>query len=442
MTALLHPVVLVLATMAVQWLGLTPGGLSVVYPALAAVVLWAAINPPALRASLGLLRAQGLWIGAYALYLPILVLALWGSPGAGLAPRQAVYLMAAVAIAGSLVAARRPARLLRLGGGLCIAVFALAIELKARQVGLGWGRAIGHFLSTGDLDFVVYSFFRAAFNAGGAGADAGEMVKAAEKNAVAVCLLAAALLARAAGRRRGADLPGLGLMALALGMIVLLNTRSVLIVAAAALGLAWLLRHADPLARRPSPAALRALGLTAALAGLALLLGVLLAVDHPVLALLSERFAFGDQSTDHRLAQYAWAIRSIEANFLTGQGYAEVDDGKIHNLFLGAWVHAGLAAFALVVTFYLAILWAWLSFLWRLLTQPGHWRLELRPEWIAVLPLLPLFRVWISGDAGHLFLGEWIVLAVFCGMLRRNALRRRGGARTADPAATPWLRHV
>ena len=96
----------------------------------------------------------------------------------------------------------------------------------------------------------------------------------------------------------------------------------------------------------------------------------------------------------------------------------------MHNLFLGAWLHAGLIAFLLVLAFYFVILGTWIAFLFQITMRSDAWVLPLRAEWVAVLPLLPLFRVWVSGDAGHPEFSSWIALFAFFAITLVNEKER------------------
>ena len=58
------------------------------------------------------------------------------------------------------------------------------------------------------------------------------------------------------------------------------------------------------------------------------------------------------------------------------------------------------------------------------MTQPQRWTLHVAPEWVAALPLCPFFRVWLSGAGGNLFLGEWMAMGTFLGMLFANEMKR------------------
>ena len=88
-------------------------------------------------------------------------------------------------------------------------------------------------------------------------------------------------------------------------------------------------------------------------------------------------------------------------------------------------MHAGVAAFALIVLAYLAIVVRWVRFLIMMVKTPDRWVLPIAAEWVAPLPIMPLIRVWLSGDAGHLTLGEWIAMSAFFGCCLANTIYRQ-----------------
>ena len=70
---------------------------------------------------------------------------------------------------------------------------------------------------------------------------------------------------------------------------------------------------------------------------------------------------------------------------------------------------------------------------WMVLNRPSSWVLPIEPEWVAVLPILPLFRAQVSGG-GAFTLIEWSCLAFFFGLTARNRLER---TKVARPLALP-----
>jgi O-antigen ligase len=157
---------------------------------------------------------------------------------------------------------------------------------------------------------------------------------------------------------------------------------------------------------------------------LAVGIAISMSTPTPVGELLGDRFAFDDASAAARVLQFEAAIDRIEAHPITGSGFYEVGGYTVHNLFLSAWMNAGIFAFLLVVCCYVFLVGRWMSFIWTLTTNRERWVLPLAPEWVAPLPLLPFFRVWLSGDGGNLFLGEWIAVAAFLGLMLANDLKR------------------
>jgi O-antigen ligase len=430
MTTIINPITFLLATLCMQWVALgSLGAFSVKLPyvALAMVIPYAMSGPRKFSYSILAARRNLLWMVPIALYLVTMGLIQANSPAANSAPRQLFYLVASLALMGSIAAAPRLSRTLRFGSAIGLVLLIVAVEVLARSVGLSWTRAITEFLR-GNLNFVVYSFFREVFNAVNV---AGDPQGASIKNEVAVGVLVLALLFRSAKKQASSDIAGLAVMALALGLLLLLNTRSVIIAAALALVIAIVVGAAISPQRNVAALTLK---------GAAALALALVAVQQALPAdavsgLLSDRFAFDDESTSARLDQFSTALTKIEQHPLTGNGYVEVDGHVIHNLFLSAWVQGGVGPFLLVLTFYCALFGSWVFFLWRTVKRPRHWKLPIAPEWLAPLPILPLSRVWSSGDGGNMYLGEWVAISCFFGCCLANELKRR---RVAGVAQQYW----
>jgi len=417
--ALLNPIAIVLATLCLQWVALSSAGtfsLKVPYVALALVTIYAATGPRKLSAAIRFGRANLFWLVPFAVYLAILAAVLSGTPGASIAPRQTFYVISTIALGGCIAATPRLSAVLRIGSIVGLFVLLAAVEIAARSIGLSWIDAISAFLQ-GNFNYVIYTFLRQVFNA--VNSDPGDVVAAAAKNDVAVSVLVLALLVRSSSRNPARDWVGMAILAVAFGLLVLLNTRSVLIVAAFSLCLA----AAVGAAFRPSQSIPSLLAKGTLAVGVAVIAVAYSLAASAASGILGDRFAFDDYSSAVRLVQYEAAFDAIENHPLTGVGYFEVDAHVIHNLFLSAWVHTGVAGFALVVIFYIAIVAAWLTFIARTVTRRGHWVLPIAPEWLASLPIMPLFRVWLSGDAGHLFFGEWVSLAIFFGCILANRMR-------------------
>jgi hypothetical protein len=413
-----HPLFILMAIMPLQWMKFASiGPFSVAPPYLAALLAlaFAASAQAQRRSSWLFLKANAYWIVPFLFYLLLLWLALQGSRATNMAPRQAVYLAVAVAFGAGLAIAPRVRTLLRWGGLAGIILFVGMIEIEARKLGLSWGPAVAQFVQSGDLDYMVYSFFRAAFNASNPG---GEItIVASAKNEPAVWLLIAAILYRAAWDRPEPDRAGQLLFLAVIFLLICLNTRSVLLAAAGSAGVATVLRVG--IAARPGKGAWL---LGALLFGLAVTAASwIISTGTPLLSTLQDRFAFDDTSSGTRLLQYSGAMERIEPAFFTGSGFAEVEGQTVHNLFLSAWMHAGLPAFALVLLTIGGLVAAWIATTLRMLRHPQDWVLPLRFGWVSALPLLAFFRIWLSGDAGHLFMGEWLALGAYQGLLLRNA---------------------
>ena len=438
--ALFNPLTFIFACMCILWVTLGtigPFAIKLPYLMLAGGILYAVSSARRMTASLQFVRQNAIWILPLVIYLAHLTFVLYGSAGQNMPLRQLFYLLGSCALAGSLAVTRDLPSVVRMGAALALGLFILVVEILARTIGLSWIDALVEFVRSGDLHFVVYKFFREVFNSLEANTDT--TVVASQKNGIAVCVLTAALLFRSGSSKPAQDKIGMIVLGLALILLFLLNTRSVLIVA----GVSLLMALAIHSVMRPANVS------SLVLKGLMAFALVVVAVGYtnlegPAVGTMSDRMAFEDRSTASRLEQYQVALKKIGDQPVVGNGYFELDGRPIHNLFLSSWVQAGLPAFLLVVAFYLALLGRWLSLVWTIAKTPKRWVIPVAFEWIAPLPILPLFRVWISGDGGHLFLGEWIALSAFFGMVLANDLKRQNvfmrrsvdvGLRPVSPAA-------
>lgn len=432
-TSLFNPIALFLSVLCLQWVTVGAiGSFSVRLPylLLGLVIVFAATGPRKTGACLDFVRANAAWIAPLAAYLVILLAILHGSPGASIAPRQLFFLVGAICFAGCLAAARRRSRILRTGAAAGMLFFLAASEVVARRIGLSWLDAAEAFLR-GDLDFVVYDFFRAIFTE--VDLSEADVVAASTKNEVAVSLLVLGLLFRAGAARPQRDVTGLLFMGGVLALLLMTNTRSVIIVAAFSVLLAMIVGAAVGTGGKTPVLILKLL----AVGAIATVAVSPTFTQEPLAQTLGGRFTFEDASTADRVDQYVKSFDIIEEHPLTGIGYTEISGHRIHNLFLSSWVQAGIGAFLLVCVFYVCLLVTWLRFLSLSVSRPDYWVLPLALEWIAPLPILPLFRVWLSGDAGHLFLGEWIAIAAFLGCLLANRRRRSRIFDTPTAAAAP-----
>lgn len=426
----LHPVTWFFAVLPFQWIA-AAGGAKLPYLALLAGLSALFLAPRAINGATGVLNRAMLWLVPYAVYLMVLHVALHGSQGQGIALRQAFFLSGFVLVAAWLAASRDPARMVRWWGGAAILSFLAGSEWIARGLGLGWPEAVVRFVQSGDLNFVVYGFFREIFNATAGGAEAN--VAASQKNMVSATMLLGLILFRAGHAGGDRDRLGLAMTVLVVALLIMLNTRTVLLSLALALVLIGLM---GALRGRQLTLGAFLLRIFAALAA-SLALVLVFSSATALTDVLGARFAFDDYSSGARLQQYVWALQRIEQAFLTGSGYAELNGHPVHNLFLGAFMHAGVGAFLLVCFVYGVLLAAWWGFALRATVSTGYWVLPVRAEWVAVLPLQPMLRMWFSGDAGHNSLVEWTALGAFAGLVaaneaRRSRLRRRAAHRAGD----------
>lgn len=365
-----------------------------------------------------LVPAMAPWLVVYALYLVVLFFGLAGGGSKGMIVRQVFFLLCGGVVALAIIATQADPKVFRRGGLLAICGFLAVSEALAWQLGLSWITVIRHLASTGDIEFVFYQFLKEMFQLV---LPPGTEAQASDKNAVAVALLTALFLVRAGCSQGGSDRLGQVITVLTLAVLVILNTRSALLLAAIGLPLAgWIGTVRD---------GVRDLGefTVKSVLFFGIMIGaiVVLSMESAATALIDSRFSFSDASSGNRFDQYAWAMQRIESAPLWGSGMGEFKGQPIHNLFLGAWMHAGLFAFVLVGLAYLMVVVGWFVFVVRVTAQKGSWVMAARAEWIAVLPLVPLFRVWIAGDAGHPSFVETTSLCAFMALIVTNRLVRR-----------------
>lgn len=424
--ALFNPLTIMLATVCIQWIVVAQVGsfeVRIPYVALALVVLYTAASPRRLGTVLAYIRQNAIWVLPLFLYLVLLTAILWGSKGQNIAPRQLFYLVGGISFAACIATVRHLGKVLRVGAAVGLLLFVSTVEVLARHIGLSWLDAIVEFFRSGNLDFVMYDFLRAVFNSQAPSYDL--TYSSSLKNDVAICLLVLALAYRSGSPSGQRDIAGMVFMGCSAVLLVMLNTRSVLIAAAGSVFLASVLGSRMRPVKNIVPLLIK-------MAGVAAVVTLAVGMTGPDLALsetLNDRFSFDDGSTAGRIEMYQVAWLRIGAHPLAGSGYYEVNNAPIHNLFLGAWMHAGVAAFLLVVVAYLCIVLFWTRFVVMLVKSPERWVLPLSAEWIAPLPIMPLIRVWLSGDAGHFTLGEWIAMSAFFGCSLANTLRRQRMAR-------------
>jgi O-antigen ligase len=401
------------------------------------ILVFATCTPRGISGMLRVLNASWYWLLAFFSYLLVLLPAVVGTDGFGIWVVQAYFAAAFLALAGWCAGLPAPHRALRLGASLGLLAFVLVLEYSARRVGTSVPSALMQFVSTGNYNQLIYGFFRSAFNAlsasSGAGADVDSLqFRATVTNAIAAVLLVLAITYRA-GAEKATDPTGSAAMLFALSMAVLLDARSVFIGGVASFVMAIVLKYQASPVR--TPAILIAWVLFGAVAA-----GLVAAAnpDSAAVNALSGGYRFEDASSESRLLQYRWALSLIEERIVVGHGWLENEQAyPIHNLFLSAWAYAGLPAFICVIVFYCGIFGLWVHHLIGTIKGGQYWRLRARPEWIAVLPILPLFRVWLSGGGGHMSAGEWIALAIFVGvMLQNQTVSKREGRAAVQMAGS------
>ena len=366
------------------------------------------------------------WFLAYLAYLLFLVPAVAGTSGTVVLFKQALFVTGFLCIAAYFSRAPEPAKTLRRGALCGIVLYIAFTEYSAQLIGKSLLGATIDFLGSGSFKALIYGFFRPVFNSLEDGTEL--TFVASLTNSIAVSLLVLSVCFRIGYSKRGLDAAGSLVTILTLSLCLLLNARSVVLAALASIFIAFIIRLIAARAVSLTEMLYWCLAITA-LVGAAF---VAIAFSTSAVDSIIDVFQFRDSSAESRLEQYEWAFGLIEEQLLVGHGYVETDSGyPIHNLFLSSWAYIGFAGFVLVVVFYIGLVVAWLRWLYFAVTKRSYWTLGVRLEWVAVLPVLPLFRVWISGAGGLPAYGEWIALGVFFGLVMRNESELL--SRTKDP---------
>jgi hypothetical protein len=434
---------LCLSLLAIYWIRVAQlGGFSVkaYHLGMLAVMIATAASLSGISSAVRVVAFCSAWFLPYCLYLLFLYPAVIGSPGMGILVRQLFSLAAFVGVAAFLSRSADPAKILRRGALCGLVLFMIFTEYSAHRIGKSLIGAITDFLSSGSFQALIYKFFRPVFNSL---EDTNDLVFGASiGNVIAVAMIVLALCFRIGWRKPGLDLLGSAAIAAALILALLLDSRSVVLGGVVCLCCA-------SVARLGINRAISLGGMfrwcTIVIAGALLLLMVTLRSTAALDSVLSS-FEFTDKSAESRMGQYSWALSLINDNPVWGHGYRLSDDGyPIHNLFLSSWAYVGLVGFVLTAIFYCCFSWIWIRTTISILVRPECWVLAGRPEWVLVLPILPLFRVWVSGGGGHPAYGEWFALAVFVGLVLRNELaaaesRVRPDEYRVSKLASPALR--
>lgn len=146
----------------------------------------------------------------------------------------------------------------------------------------------------------------------------------------------------------------------------------------------------------------------------------------PLVDILNKRIFYDTGAYNARLIQYNDAINFINRNIFIGGGLgkkSDVDDFHIHNFFLRSWYESGLIGFIIAIWLYLVLFLFWANTLKRIVLRPKYWVIEVPPELVMALPVIPLTSVFFSAAFQGLL--EWTSVGVFFGLVLANARKRR-----------------
>lgn len=128
-----------------------------------------------------------------------------------------------------------------------------------------------------------------------------------------------------------------------------------------------------------------------------------------VTQIIDERFS--SLGEDGRISMYDIAMGLINERPILGYGsgyyhdYGGHKQHQVHNLFLGAWIQAGIPCLLLAISYTLFLITLYIKRLSYYIGEPAKICL------LGIL-VLPLFRTQISGSAGNYNLPEWICIAI------------------------------
>ena len=439
---------LFIALLPIQWLAVgRVAGLAIkpFHLALALVVLGLLLSRSALHALAAVVARCSAFIFAFALYLSAMVVALlWTShlgQGFSILVKGAAYFAAFLVLAASIAllpvdGLRRTTRTAVPAG---LATFFLTALVVFALIGQNLVAIYVNALARGSVDELLYGIYPVLFRFG-ATVSEGENVEQAGtalRNTLVGAFIVHALLlwlfrGRSLPRDRIREAALTGALALAiLGVLLSISRSNILALALCVLG-AWTLRVVRAGFR---PHVTRVFMV---LLGVCLLFGVMTAAGmwEGVFRVASTRF--GNLAENPRIEMFEDAVLLIDAHPLRGAGLgSEVHlssgkDLRVHHRVLSAWLEMGLFGLVTSLAYYLALIVAWGTFVVRIVRESDFWKLDVAPEWVAVLPVLPMFRVQLSGS-GSFTLVEWFCLAVFFGLWVRNTW---AGERSEPPLVT------
>lgn len=386
-------------------------------------------RPTAFARAFGLIQHHWLFFAGFFAYLFINLLAFTRTLDTNalenVVIRQIAFMIMCLAVAVRVTNKGSISATLYVGGALSMFVFLLALAYSAYIAGTSLFDALAGLVASGNYQAWTFGFLRHVFNAfstQGAAADL-EFVTSL-KNNVATGLLTAYICFRAGAARFMASpfarIFDLAISSLFIVCIVMMLSRSVVL---ALLMVVMIVLFVDAIARNRATIVISVLGAVAA----ALIL--VMALPDTVVSALQQRFE-DTGSYESRVEVYAVAISLIEKSFWTGYGLGASlpnPNDSIHNLFLSAWFNAGILGFLTSAWFWLtASAMVGLRILEVMLGRyKSSYELMLFHVWIAVVPIMGLFRCWLIGG-GNLNFAAWFSLGLFFGVLYKEKVLGKG----------------
>ncbi|MFO1152233.1 MAG: O-antigen ligase family protein [Rhodospirillales bacterium] len=349
--------------------------------------------------------------------------------------KQIAFVIMGLAVAVRVTERRSMSATLYVGGALSMFTFLLALAYSAYTAGTSLVAALAGLVASGSYQAWTFGFLRHVFNAFSSHNAAADLeFVTALKNNVATGLLIAYICFRAGATRfhnnLGAKVVDIFISALFLVCIVMMLSRSVVL---ALLLVIMIVIVVDAIARNNATVFISVL--VAVAAGMVLFM----ALPDTVIEALQSRFE-DTGSYDSRVEVYAIAIPLIEKHFWIGQGIGAPlpnPNDSIHNLFLSAWFNTGILGFLTSAWFWLtAVAMVCLRILEVMLGRyRSSYELTIFHAWIAVVPIMGLFRCWLIGG-GNLNFSAWFSLGLFFAILYQEKVMQKvpaGQQKTGAP---------
>jgi hypothetical protein len=419
------PVVLALMVVPIIWpslLRVGPVTLEPYHIALLALVGATVLQPRYLLMTFNIIKDNIVFFAAFAVYVLFLSLSythsLESSALKALIFKQLAFIVFATCVAARVAAMPNAGLTLYVGGIASLVSLFVIMEISARAGNVGLFDALVSFGKTGDYKAWVYKFLKPALGAFsqqtvGSTIDFAASRKNNVASGILVCFVCYIVGQKYRSSIMNANIVHYAIISIFTASMIMMLSRSVIlsfVLALVPIIAVKIIKGRDPLVLA---------GVFAAATSVML---VYLIVPQGIIDGLEARFFEDTTSFESRLSSYSEAFHVIENNIIFGIGLGEeIDEHTVHNIFLYAWLQAGVFAFLAAFVFWSALFFRVVRHLWQLLME-NRWTSErdiTLHAWIAAIPIMALLRVWVSGG-GNLNFAAWFSIGVFLGLLYRH----------------------